>query len=62
MANYVVVISKKAQKELDKLSENAAEPIIQAISKLEINPRPDGCKKLKGRDGYRIRHGNYRII
>ena len=26
------------------------------------NPRPVGNKKLKGRDGYRIRIGNYRII
>lgn len=24
--------------------------------------RPSGCKKLKGRDGYRIRIGNYRIL
>jgi mRNA interferase RelE/StbE len=29
---------------------------------LEENPRPAGYKKLKGRDGYRIRAGNYRII
>ena len=26
------------------------------------DPRPNGCKKLKGRDAYRIRSGNYRII
>jgi mRNA interferase RelE/StbE len=26
------------------------------------NPRPVGYKKLKGRDGYRIRVANYRII
>jgi mRNA interferase RelE/StbE len=30
--------------------------------KLEINPRPFGYIKLKGRDAYRIRVGNYRII
>ncbi len=29
---------------------------------LEINPRPFGYIKLKGRDAYRIRVGNYRII
>jgi mRNA interferase RelE/StbE len=29
---------------------------------LEENPRPAGYKKLKDRDGYRIRTGNYRII
>ncbi len=34
----------------------------QAIINLSKNPRPNGFKKLKGRDGYRIRVGNYRII
>ena len=29
---------------------------------LENNPRPSGCKKLQGRNGYRIRSGDYRII
>lgn len=62
MPNYTAVLSKKAQKQLDKLSDNIAEPIIDAIAGLEENPRPVGYKKLKGRDGYRIRTGNYRII
>ena len=62
MPNYTIVLSKKAQKQLDKLSDHVAEPIIVAIAGLEHNPRPPGCKKLKGRDGYRIRSGNYRII
>lgn len=26
------------------------------------DPRPSGCKKLKGRDAYRIRIGDYRAI
>jgi len=62
MPNYIAVLSKKAQKQLDKLSDSIAEPIIEAIAQLEENPRPQGYKKLKGRDGYRIRTGNYRII
>jgi mRNA interferase RelE/StbE len=62
MPRYTVVLSKKAQKELDKLSDNIAGPIIEAISALEENPRPVGYIKLKARDGYRIRTGNYRII
>jgi mRNA interferase RelE/StbE len=62
MPNYTAVLSKKAQKQLDKLSDNIAEPIFDAITGLEENPRPAGYKKLKGRDGYRIRIGNYRII
>ena len=62
MPPYIVVLSKNAQKQLDKLPNQIADPILNSISELENNPRPQGFKKLKGRDGYRIRIGNYRII
>jgi mRNA interferase RelE/StbE len=62
MRSYTVVLSKKAQKQLDKLSDTIAQPLLKAIGKLQENPRPVGHKKLKGRDGYRIRSGDYRII
>ena len=62
MYNYTAILSKKAQKQLDKFSDKVAEPIIEAITALEENPRPQGYKKLKGRNGYRIRTGDYRII
>lgn len=59
---YSIVLSKKAQKQLDKLPDNIANPIIESIALLEDDPRPHGCKKLKNRDGYRIRVGDYRVI
>lgn len=62
MAKYQVSISKAAQKQLDKLNDNIAAPILDVIATLAANPRPAGVKKLKGRDGYRIRKGDYRII
>lgn len=62
MPKYTAILSKKAQKQLDKLSDNIAEPILETIAKLEDEPRPTGYRKLKGRDGYRVRTGNYRII
>jgi len=62
MRNYTILLTSKAQKQLDKLSDNIAEPIIRTIADLETNPRPAGFKKLKGREGYRVRAGNYRII
>ncbi len=34
----------------------------QAIAKLSEDPCPKGCKKLRGREGYRIRIGSYRVI
>ena len=59
---YSIDFSKKAQKKLDKLSDVIANPILSAIGELSSNPRPQGYKKLKGRKGYRIRVGNYRVI
>ena len=62
MTSYKITISRTAQKQLDKLPDNITDRLINAIYALSDNPRPSGCKKLKGRDGYRIREGNYRII
>jgi len=36
--------------------------LIVTIKSLAQNPRPSGYRKLKERDAYRIRKGNYRII
>ena len=59
---YVLNFSKQALKELEKINEPYYSNIKQSIFNLTINPRPQGYKKLKGRDGYRIRTGDYRII
>lgn len=50
MIKYEVVLSKKAQKRLDKLPDIIATPILNEILLLENNPRPFGYKKLKGRE------------
>ena len=62
MPLYKINFNKKSKKKLDKMSDAIITPIIEAIEGLAENPRPQGCKKLKGRTGYRIRVGNYRII
>ena len=36
--------------------------VVKAILALENNPFPNGCKKLKNRDGRRIRVGDYRVL
>jgi mRNA interferase RelE/StbE len=59
---YSVNFKKHALKELAKINEPFYSHIKQAIYSLADNPCPQGYKKLKGRDGYRIRVGNYRII
>jgi mRNA interferase RelE/StbE len=59
---YKVRIERKAQKKLIKIPEPYYSNIKAAILDLGRDPRPIGCKKLKGRDGYRIRVSDYRII
>ena len=60
--SYSVVFSTQALKNLEKVNEPYYSKLKSAIQNLRRNPRPVGCKKLKGREGYRIRVGNYRII
>jgi len=61
---YTLSISKIAGKELKKLPAKEVKKIFPKIKSLSINPRPEGCKKLKGESEslWRIRVGDYRII
>ena len=59
---YTLSFSKQALKELEKINDPFYTSIKQAVINLAKDPRPNGYKKLKGRDGYRIRVGNYRVI
>ena len=59
---YTLTFSKQALKELEKINEPFYSHIKTAIIQLSSDPRPNGYRKLKGRDGYRIRIGNYRVI
>jgi mRNA interferase RelE/StbE len=52
--NYSIVLSKRTEKQLDKLSDKIVQPILEKITDLGKNPRPAGYKKLKGRHGYRV--------
>jgi mRNA interferase RelE/StbE len=55
-------ISRDARKELARLPAQFQTRIAKAILALEENPFPQGCKKLKNRDGWRIRIGDYRVL
>jgi mRNA interferase RelE/StbE len=59
---YQLLIEKKAKKQLSSISEPYFTRIVDAIEKLSFEPRPMGSRKLIGRDGYRLRVGDYRII
>ncbi|MEI6387970.1 MAG: type II toxin-antitoxin system RelE/ParE family toxin [Spirochaetota bacterium] len=60
--NYSIEILKAAQKQLGKIQGSEQEKIVSEVRALSVNPRPLGCIKLRGRDAWRIRSGDYRII
>ena len=60
--NYAIFILRRAQKELAGLPAEAYERTKAAIWDLSQEPRPTGCQKLTGREGWRIRVGDYRVI
>jgi mRNA interferase RelE/StbE len=63
MSTYAVVVTKSAEKELHKLPLPIIKKLVGVIAGLANNPRPAGCKKLKGfKNLWRIRVGNYRIV
>lgn len=59
---YKVSLTKAAIKALENINEPYYSKIKTAIYNLADNPKPQGYKKLKGRDGYRIRVSEYRVI
>jgi mRNA interferase RelE/StbE len=60
--SYSIGILRRAQKELAQIPKQEYERIKEAIEGLSQDPRPPGCKKLTGREGWRIRVGDYRVI
>lgn len=62
-AKYRIVFTPAAGKELAKLDKPTQRRIQQAVVALESDPRPSGCRKLKGaKDEWRIRVGDHRVI
>ena len=63
MVKYSLEIKQSAQKELDALDDALFTRIDRKILALAGNPRPAGCKKLKGyKDQWRVRVGDWRVL
>lgn len=62
MASYKLSIKGDAEKEVRLLPKGDLKRVIRKIQSLAENPRPEGCEKLKGEEGYRIRQGDYRVV
>ena len=59
---YEIKIKSSAEKEMNALPLRVFTNISNVMLTLESTPRPHGCKKLRGREEYRMRVGNYRIL
>jgi len=63
VASYSVRIKKSARKELETVATKSdRRRIVACIRALAEEPRPAGAVKLSGRELYRIRQGQYRIL
>jgi mRNA interferase RelE/StbE len=63
VAKYSVELKPSARKELETLPAKLIERIFPKLEALAAEPRPAGCKKLKGgQQEWRIRVGDYRIV
>jgi len=59
---YRVDIRPAAVRALRKVDHQDRPRIQAAIALLARDPRPPGARALRGRDGYRVRVGDYRIL
>jgi mRNA interferase RelE/StbE len=63
VAKYAIDIKPSARRELDNLSDSLIARLVPKIEGLAANPRPSGCRKLRGyKDLWRIRVGDYRVV
>ena len=62
-ARYQVLVTPKAQKEIDDLDSKLRRQIMAKLEALESNPRPSGGLKLAGPASlWRVRVREYRIL
>jgi len=63
VARFEILIKRSAVKEIESISRKRdRQRVVRRIRELAEDPRPPGCRKLSGRDRYRIRQGSYRIV
>ncbi|MFO7732290.1 MAG: type II toxin-antitoxin system RelE/ParE family toxin [Candidatus Aminicenantes bacterium] len=59
---YDIFVLPPAQRDLGKLEASDFARIIKKIRGPSREPRPVGCLKLTGEEGYRIRVGDHRVL
>jgi mRNA interferase RelE/StbE len=62
VSDYRIEFRPAALRELRKIDRSTQPRIQGAISLLAKDPRPPASRPLRGREGYRLRVGDYRIL
>lgn len=59
---YRVEVTRSAVKALRRVNPADAARLRGAIAMLAEDPRPPASRPLRGRDGWRLRVGDYRVL
>jgi mRNA interferase RelE/StbE len=62
VSGYRVEFRPAAARQLRKIEPQARDRLRGAIALLAEDPRPPASRQLRGRPGWRVRVGDYRII
>ncbi len=60
---FHIYLTRRAEKDLKRISPEVRKRIEEKIRELALDPLPRGVAKLAGlKDAYRVRIGDYRIL
>ena len=59
---YRVDLRRRVLRQMENLPEKDRASLLDALQKLEENPRPPAVEKIKGTELWRIRQGDYRAV
>lgn len=62
MAKFEITFRPSVTKDTKAIPSHDLKRIIDRINLLADDPRPPGSTKLSGKEYYRIRQGDYRIV
>ncbi len=62
MSRYRIEFRPAAVRALGKLDPPVAERIRKALLLLAVDPRPPAARPLRGRDAWRLRVGQWRVV
>lgn len=60
--SYELILERRVRKGLARLPQDDYERVDAALSALRQDPHPSNSIKLSGREGYRLRVGDYRAL